>query len=95
MRAKENPFENMEEKYIKRAEKTNSNPSVIKYLTAIICSLVISLTITILGFILFLLSKDFVTFYAFAGLSVLAMIYHRPKFKELHEIALSMENNKV
>lgn len=86
--------EKIEAKYFKRAAKTNSHPSIVKYGTAVIVSIAISESIGIVGFVLFLLSKDFPTLYILAGISAAAMLYHRPKMIELDKIASQMNNTQ-
>jgi hypothetical protein len=77
--------------YIQRAVKTNSHPAVIKYGVAVIVSLAISENIGIFGLVLFVLSKDFQTLYILAIISAIAMLYHRPKMKELQKIVSTMK----
>lgn len=80
--------------YIKHASKTNSNPAVIKYSTAVICSIAIALNVGIAGFGMFLLIKDFQTLYLLVTLSSIAVVYHRPKKSELESVITSMKNIK-
>ena len=76
--------------YIKRASKTNSNPAVIKYSTAVICSTAIALNVGIAGFGMFLLIKDFQTLYLLVTISAIAVVYYRPKKSELESVVSSM-----
>ncbi len=76
--------------YLKRASKTNSNPAVVKYSTAVICSNAIALSIGIVGFVMFLLTKDFQTLYILVAISAIAVVYHRPKMRELESVASEM-----
>jgi hypothetical protein len=83
-----------EANYLKRAFKTNSNPAVVKYSTAVICSIAISLSIGIAGFGMFLLSKDFQTLYILVAIAAIAVIYHRPRMRELENVASTMKINQ-
>ncbi|MBF0377896.1 MAG: hypothetical protein HQK72_10485 [Desulfamplus sp.] len=65
------------------AARTNINPVIFKYQTAVIISLAISESIGIFGFIIFLLSKDINTFYIFIAISAASMIYNIPKVSEI------------
>ena len=76
--------------YIKRASKTNSNPAIVKYSTAVICSNAIAMNIGIAGFVMFLLTKDFQTLYILVAISAIAVVYHRPRMRELESIASAM-----
>ena len=76
--------------YIKRASKTNSNPAIVKYSTAVICSIAINMSVGIAGFGMFLLIKDFQSIYLLAAISAIAIVYHRPKKSELQSVASPM-----
>ena len=81
--------------YLKRASKTNSNPAIIKYSTAVICSIAIALNVGIAGFGMFLLTKDLHTLYILVAISAIAVIYHRPKLSELESVASTMNSMKA
>jgi len=80
--------------YIKRALKTNSNPAIVKYSTAVICSNAIAMSIGISGFGMFLLTKDFQTLYILVVISAIAVVYHRPRIRELESVASAMNINQ-
>jgi len=59
-------------------------PSVIqRYTSAVIASLAMSESVGLYGLVLFLLGKDETDLYLLLGISLLAMVYHRPKREEL------------
>jgi hypothetical protein len=67
----------------------NTAPFVGKYTTFVIVSLALSESIGIYGFVLFLLGDSFQTLYTFIAVSALAMIFYRPKRKELEKLAMT------
>ncbi len=68
----------------------SNRPSFLtKYTTAMIVSLVLSESIGIYGFVLFLLGDSFRTLYVFMGISALAMSFYRPKREELETLAIA------
>ena len=73
----------------------SNQPSFLaKYTTAVIVSLVLSESIGIYGFVLFLLGDDFRTLYIFIGISALAMFFYRPKREELETLAIAMQSGE-
>ena len=86
--------EKNEANYIKRASKNNNHPAVVKYGTAVIVSIAVSESIGILGFGLFLLSKDFKNLYILAAISAMAMLYHCPQRRELDKVASTMKHTQ-
>ena len=71
--------------------------AVTKYMRATIISTAHSESVGIYGLILFLLSGEFITLYAFIGVSALAFYYFRPRLEELEQLALDLKrlNNSV
>ncbi|MBF0230520.1 MAG: hypothetical protein HQK63_13205 [Desulfamplus sp.] len=65
------------------AARTNIDPVIFKYQTAVIISLAISESIGIFGLIIFFLSKDINTFYIFIAISAASMIYNIPRANEI------------
>jgi len=80
-----------EEKLIKRAAKLNKSPVMVKYSTAVISSLALSEVVGILGVVLFVLGRDFQTLYIFIAISAAAMLFFRPKYKELQQLSEAMK----
>ena len=73
----------------------SNQPSFLaKYTTAVIVSLVLSESIGIYGFVLFLLGDDFRTLYIFIGISGLAVFFYRPKREELETLAIAMQSGE-
>lgn len=80
-----------EERLIKRAAKLNKSPIIVKYSTAVITSLALSEVVRILGVVLFFLGRDFHTLYIFIAISAAAMLFFRPKHKELQQLSEAMK----
>lgn len=67
------------------------HPAVGKYMVAMLISLAISESVGIYGLVLFLLTQDLMPLYQFLIISGAAMIYFRPKFEELENLAIAMK----
>jgi hypothetical protein len=76
---------------IERGGKLGMPAVVVKYYTAFFVSIAFSESTALLGVVYFFLSKDFQTLYILVGLSIVAMIYHRPKADELATVSLADE----
>ena len=72
-----------------RSSSLNKLPFVGQYTAIVIISLAIADSIGIYGLVLFLLGGDFKTLYIFIIVSVLAMIFYRPKREELEKLAMA------
>ena len=73
----------------------SNRPSLLaKYTIAVIVSLLLSESIGIYGFVLFLLGDDFRTLHIFIGISALAMFFYRPKREELETLAIAMQTEE-
>jgi hypothetical protein len=78
-------------KYIEQARKPGKPAVFVKYFTVFIVSVAFTESIALLGVVYFFLSKDYQTLYILVGLSIVAMIYHRPKADELATVSLADE----
>ena len=78
-------------KIIKRAKKLGKPAILVKYSTFVLISLAFSEAIALYGVVYFFLSKDYQTLYVLIGISAAAMLYHRPKAKELAQISIASE----
>jgi hypothetical protein len=67
------------------------SPALARYTTALIISLALSESIGIYGLILVLLGKNTTDLYFLIGLSLAAMIYHRPNKEEVINITMEMK----
>ena len=74
-----------------RKETANVHPAVGKYTTAMIICYSIAESIGIYGVVLFFLSHDYQALYAFIFISAVAMVFYRPKFEELEQLAAGMK----
>lgn len=79
---------------LKSSLRSDQPSFLAKYTTAVIVSLVLSESIGIYGFVLFLLGDDFRTLYIFIGISALAMFFYRPKREELETLAIAMQSGE-
>ena len=70
---------------------TSSSDAAVKYTTATRISIAFAESVGIYGLILFIMSGEFVTLYAFIGVSALALFYFRPKFEELEQLVINMK----
>ncbi|MDY7038501.1 MAG: hypothetical protein SV375_20385 [Thermodesulfobacteriota bacterium] len=80
-------------KIIERSKKLDKPPVIGKYTNSVVVSLAILEFIGILGFLYFLISGDFQTLYILVVVSGIAMIYYRPKMKELDDVSIVSEAN--
>jgi membrane protein implicated in regulation of membrane protease activity len=67
------------------------HPAATRYQTATILSTAFLESIGIYGLILFLMSGEFITLYAFVIVSAIALLYFRPRFEELEKLAIDMK----
>ena len=67
--------------------------AVSTYMTATIFSTAFSESIGIFGLILFLISGEFITLYAFVIVSAIALFYFRPRFEELEQLAINLKRH--
>ncbi len=74
-----------------RKETANVHPAVGKYTAAMIVCYSIAESIGIYGVVLFFLSLDYETLYVFIFISAVAMVFFRPKFEELEQLAAAMK----
>lgn len=72
---------------IRRAAALNQPPFVTQYTSIVIVTLALAESIGIYGLLLFLLGAGFKTLYTFIGISVLAMVFFRPKREEIEQLA--------
>ena len=68
------------------------HPAVSKYLTSIVIIMALSESVGIYGVVLFLISKDAVSFYQLMSLSAIAMVIFCPKKAELIGVAEKMKS---
>jgi hypothetical protein len=78
-------------KHIEQAKKSGKPAVFVKYFTVFIVSVAFSESIAPFGAVCFFRSKDFQTLYILVGLSIVAMIYHRPNADELATVTLAGE----
>ena len=71
------------ERFTQIASRTNMNPALFKYQTAVIISVALSESIGVFGLIFFLLNKDINTLYIFIATSAAAMLYHIPRMSQI------------
>ena len=74
-----------------QAWNVKTSPSVAKYIPGVLVSLAIAESVGIYGLIIFFLGGDFKTLYTFLFISAVAIIFFRPKFEELEQLAVSMK----
>jgi hypothetical protein len=63
---------------------------LLKYMSVLLISLVLSEVIGVFGVLMFILSADVQPLYLFIALSAMAMLMHCPKFSEIQDIAAKM-----
>lgn len=78
-------------KIIERAKKLGKPAVLVKYSTILFVSYAFSESICLLGVVYFFLSGDYQTLYVLTGIAAIAMVYHRPKSKELAYISIASE----
>jgi len=78
-------------KIIERAKKSGKPPVLVKYSTIFFVSVFFSESICLLGVVYFFLSGDYETLYVLVGTAAIAMVYHRPKAKELARVSIASE----
>jgi len=69
------------------------NPALSRYTSALVISLALSESIGIYGLVLVLLGKNTTDLYLLLGISLAAMIYHRPKKDDVVKIAMEMKKD--
>lgn len=69
----------------------NQNVAVAKYLSSITIAMALSESIGIFGLVIFLLKKDWESFYLLFSVSAGAMVYFRPRKEELLNLAKRMK----
>lgn len=75
------------------SKRINSNESDVsnltaKYKTIVLLTSALSEGIAVFGFILFILTHDFQSFYIFIAISAIALFFHRPRKEELEKLIL-------
>lgn len=78
-------------KIIERAKKFGKPPILVKYSTIVLVSVAFSESICLLGVVYFFLSGDYETLYLLIGIATIAMVYHRPRAKELACVSIASE----
>jgi len=78
-------------KIIERAKKLGKPAVLVKYSTILFVSYAFSESICLLGVVYFFLSGDYQTLYVLTGIAAIAMVYHRPKSKELAYVSIASE----
>ena len=81
--------------YIERASKANTNPAIVRYSTAVICSTTTGTSVGVAGLGMFLLTEDFQTLYLLVAISAIAVVYHRPKKSEFESLVSSLNGTKT
>lgn len=71
---------------------TSGSQAAAKYSAVVILSsIALAESVGIYGLVLFIKSGEFVTLYAFIGVSALGLLYFRPKFEELEQFVINMK----
>ncbi len=73
---------------------TSESSAKSRYLTTIIISMVISESMGIYGFIMYILGDSFNTLYIFVGLSAFAMFLYKPDINEYRQLVESLDNQE-
>ena len=73
------------------SEDTEAHPAYGRYAVAVIVSMALADSIGIYGVVLFLLSLDYKVLYSFVVISAVAMVFYRPKFEELENMAIVLK----
>jgi hypothetical protein len=78
-------------KIIERARKLGKPAVLVKYSTIVLVSFAFSESICLFGVVYFFLSGDYETLYVLTGIAAIAMVYHRPRAKELAYVSIVSE----
>jgi len=71
----------------------SQNLALSKYTRVTMTSIAFAESVGIYGLILFYLSGEFITLYAFVIVSAIALLYFRPRFEELEQLAINLKRH--
>lgn len=78
-------------KIIERAKAVGKPTIIVKYTNIVFVAIAFSEGICLLGVVYFFLSGDYKTLYGLFAISAIAMLYYRPKVKDLANVTIRSE----
>ncbi len=72
---------------------STSHPAVGRYFAAVVAASALCESVGIYGFVLYLMNGSYALLYGFIGVAALAMVFVRPRFAELEELAVRLDDH--